>query len=354
MINRLLKTENTIHLFLQFIDELQGGHAQDQQHELSLNHNHDKVPEIQPLFNPFPLPLFVQLSLVMFLFNWVVRFLIVYPFAKFILNSVSSTPIPTDKITKFCQAAMEFIFYSTFALTGILLTKDIFWFREGFKSIDNSIYFWSEQPDNRILTPGLTFFYIAYCSRYFQGFVSVLLEAKRKDFWEMVVHHVVTCIVVSVSYMYGIVKIGLSIMIVMDLADPILQFGKLVLYVREAASNKTLSTFLNNFADFLFAIFVVVFTVTRIYLYPFLTWSYTPSLNTLFFGKEANLDIIKVISHTHNSLRVCMACLYILLVLQFIWFVMLVKVLYRKLIVGEDIEDTRSEPDTVDSAKKDA
>eukprot|EP00924_Labyrinthula_sp_SR-Ha-C_P002629 snap_masked-scaffold_13-processed-gene-1.15-mRNA-1 protein AED:1.00 eAED:1.00 QI:0/0/0/0/1/1/2/0/333 len=325
---------DTFHLFFQFIDELQGGHAQDQQHELSLNHNHDKVPEIQPLFNPFPLPLFVQLSLVMFLFNWVVRFLIVYPFAKFILNSVSSTPIPTDKITKFCQAAMEFIFYSTFALTGILLTKDIFWFREGFKSIDNSIYFWSEQPDNRILTPGLTFFYIAYCSRYFQGFVSVLLEAKRKDFWEMVVHHVVTCIVVYLSYIYGTVKIGLSIMIVMDLADPLLQFAKLVVYVREAASNKTLST--------------------RIYLYPFLTWSYTPSMNTLFFGKDEPLDIIKVISHTHVATRVCMVCLYILLVLQLIWFYMLVKVLYRKLVQGGDVDDIRSEPDTVDAAKKDA
>jgi len=42
-----------------------------------------------------------------------------------------------------------------------------------------------------------------YAARYCQGMVSVCLEHKRKDFWEMELHHAVTCLLVTLSYVCG-------------------------------------------------------------------------------------------------------------------------------------------------------
>ena len=35
-------------------------------------------------------------------------------------------------------------------------------------------------------------YYLMYAARYGQGVMSVLIEHKRKDFWEMMTHHTVT------------------------------------------------------------------------------------------------------------------------------------------------------------------
>ena len=49
---------------------------------------------------------------------------------------------------------------------------------------------------------------LRYVARYFQAAISVLLETKRKDFIEMMIHHTVTVLVIYVSYVYGWNRIG--------------------------------------------------------------------------------------------------------------------------------------------------
>ena len=46
--------------------------------------------------------------------------------------------------------------------------------------------------------------------------VNVLLEHKRKDFWEMQLHHVATIIVIWISYAHGWTRVGAVIMLVLD------------------------------------------------------------------------------------------------------------------------------------------
>ena len=76
------------------------------------------------------------------------------------------------------------------------------------------------------MTPAVACYYIMYAARYFQGAVSVLLEHKRKDFWEMQLHHLTTCALVALSYSWGWNRVGLVVMLVLDPADVPLHVAK--------------------------------------------------------------------------------------------------------------------------------
>ncbi len=73
----------------------------------------------------------------------------------------------------------------------------------------------------------------------------------------MMVHHVVTNLLIFASYLTGMFRIGAFIMVLHDMADPWMEAAKLSLY----AGNQ-------DMANVLFAIFAIVFAISRLYYYP--------------------------------------------------------------------------------------
>ena len=66
------------------------------------------------------------------------------------------------------------------------------------------------------MTDTLKAYYLLYAARYSQGMVSVFIEHKRKDFWEMLVHHFVTVSLIGISYVHGWNRVGAVVMILLD------------------------------------------------------------------------------------------------------------------------------------------
>lgn len=140
---------------------------------------------------------------------------------------------------KFGQAFMEFFYYFTFTLIGLAIvpSQPFFWpsklWWSGFHTGEHFVM----QQDMRyrtaflfhvVKTPtslprdeafGLNIdsktldrcYYIAYAARYLQGSISCFLEPKRKDFVEMQIHHIATVLLVSLSYCYGWVRVGVMV-----------------------------------------------------------------------------------------------------------------------------------------------
>merc|ERR1712203_1283058 len=77
-------------------------------------------------------------------------------------------------------------------------------------------------------------FYLLYIARYFQAIFTVLIESKRKDFIEMLVHHVVTVAVIYISYVYGWNRVGGVVMVILDPGDVPLHMAKLCKYLAVA------------------------------------------------------------------------------------------------------------------------
>ena len=143
---------------------------------------------------------------------------------------------------------MEMIFYAIYFLMGYRIIRSQHW-------VWPSTLWWKNQPDNRYIADDVTFFYIAYCARYFQNFIMVFLEPKRKDFVEMQIHHFVTCLLIYLSYGHGFVRVGCVVMVLLDIADPPLHAAKQVVYCKEVSSKQEGFLTWANVADVLFVIF---------------------------------------------------------------------------------------------------
>jgi len=171
-------------------------------------------------------------------------------------------------------------------------------------------------------------FYLLEMGYYMSQIVKVLSRRRKKDFVEMIAHHVITIWLISVSYLTGYLRIGIVVMVLHALFDPFLHAAKCVHYAVKKSSP------VHILADIFFAMCAVVFLASRLILYPI-------AIAATFFGGVYTFD--------ENLLRFLLACLY---PIHIFWFYLILKVLHAALIGGTVQQDNRS--DDEDSEGDDA
>ena len=255
--------------------------------------------------------------------NWGLRKALVEPLAAKLLGARSTK----SKVQKFAQSCMEMVFYGAFTVFGALVVPGQAWFWP-------SSLWWSEHKSGKMLfaTDALKAYYLLYAARYAQGIVSCLIEHKRKDFWEMQTHHIVTVSLIGISYAYGWNRVGAVVMALLDPADVPLHVAKQFKYVGDARGGKT-QKIMQMGADIFFVIFMLLFAVMRLGLYPYVVWSSTLEGPRHFeYGAGA---------------YACVALLYVLLGLQVYWFALILKVAIKVITAGA-AEDVRSDDEDED------
>lgn len=229
--------------------------------------------------------------------------------------------------TYFPQSSLEMIFYGAFAVFGFVVVPGQDWFWP-------SMLWWRDFNSGKLLlvTDSLKAYYLLYAARYSQGVVSCLIEHKRKDFWEMQLHHLSTVVLIGISYAYGWNRVGSVVMVLLDPADVPLHIAKQFKYVGDArggAAQKLCQTA----ADIFFVVFMVSFAIMRLGLYPYVVWSAAiEGPRYLTYGVGANT---------------CVALLLIILALQVYWFALIIKVAI-KVVTGGAVEDVRSDDEDED------
>jgi ceramide synthetase len=275
------------------------------------------LPSSAPQFQRDALA-FLVFAVIMLLFNWTARFILVEPFLSRCLG------MKGKKREKFAQSFMETVFYGGFTVIGLLVVPRQEW-------IWPSSLWWIgfAEGGHEVMRSDLRCYYLMYAARYFQGGVSVLFEHKRKDFLEMQIHHWTTVVLIYISYFYGWNRIGCCVMLLLDPADAILHTAKMCKYMSDSIQKgKPFKGLWQNGADVCFALFALVFFVTRLVIYPYVCWSAHIEA-TKYFAKGA-------------AEWTCVALLEILLVLQCYWFYLLCRAIHRMLILGA-VEDVRSD-----------
>ena len=89
-------------------------------------------------------------------------------------------------------------------------------------------------------------------SFYWSLSISQFFDVKRKDFWEMFIHHNTTIALMMFSWSAHFTRMGTLVMIIHDCADHLLELAKLFRY---ASYRKT--------CDAVFVIFSIVWVITR-------------------------------------------------------------------------------------------
>jgi len=222
-----------------------------------------------------------------------------------------------SKEKKFKETLWRLVYYVMLVSVGVATLKDASWFHDTDEC-------WTDF-ENQEKFVSVHLYYHLEAGFYVSLLFSVFTDIKRKDFTEMVVHHFVTLLLLSLSYLFGIERIGTLIMAVHDVSDVFLELAKTLHYARK-----------NRVAEHLFTLFAVVFMATRWVLYPF--W--------LVKSVVLNLPV------HYNA---CVASLMALQVLHLFWGATIIHMAIKMVQQGEVAKDDRSDVDeeTDDEKKED-
>lgn len=160
------------------------------------------------------------------------------------------------------------------------------------------------------------FYYYLEFAYYFVELFYLFNEHMYKDFLQMVTHHIVTIMLLTLSYHKDLLRPGVIIMAVHDISDPFLEISKLANYIHY-----------KSLAKDIFICFAGVFVVSRLVIYALFI-----SLPISIFIWRYRFDL---------SLFLISVLLQGLTVMHIIWSSMIVKMMIK---VGrkEEFEDVRS------------
>ncbi|KAG8753408.1 hypothetical protein FRC12_011555 [Ceratobasidium sp. 428] len=94
-------------------------------------------------------------------------------------------------------------------------------------------HFWLEYPQWR-MTGLMKSYYLLQAAYWTQQLLVMILglEKPRKDFMELVVHHIVTIYLIAASYIVNLTWIGNAVFITMDVSDAFFALAKIFNYLR--------------------------------------------------------------------------------------------------------------------------
>ena len=162
------------------------------------------------------------------------------------------------KITKYIEAFWRFIFYSAFCILGyqVLFVPAVApW-------VQDTKNHWMNWPFHQI-SPMMLFYYQIELGCYFHQLFWT--EVNRSDAMEMILHHFITIFLIVGSYVTNYTRVGVSILLLHDMADIFLEIAKVFNYTSEGKNNKWMKDYL---VDPIFGVFAVTFFITRLVLYP--------------------------------------------------------------------------------------
>ncbi|KAF7248228.1 Ceramide synthase 6 [Varanus komodoensis] len=173
---------------------------------------------------------------------------------------------------------------------------------------------WIGYP-NQPLTPELHYYYIVELSFYWSLMFSQFIDIKRKDFGIMFTHHIITIMLLTISYTVNFTRVGSLTLCLHDVVDAVLEAAKMANYCK-----------FQRLCDFFFLVFAIVFIITRLGIYPL--WI----LNTVL------LEMPEIVG-SFPALSIFAILLLTLQVLHCFWSYLIVKATYKAIVKGKARDD---------------
>lgn len=185
-------------------------------------------------------------------------------------------------------------------------------------------------------------FYLGQASFWTQqACVLVLqLEKPRKDFKELVFHHIITLALIWLSYVFHFTKMGLAVYITMDISDFFLALSKTFNYLDSALAAP------------LFFLFVVSWIYLRHYVNIKILWSVLTEFRTI---GDYTLNFATQQYKCWISQPIVFALIFALQLVNLYWFFLILRVLYRIVFKGiqkDERSDSESEEEEEEEGKK--
>lgn len=191
----------------------------------------------------------------------------------------------------------------------------------------STTHFWlgcTQLPCDKHIPQGVLLLYVLQSAYYLQAIPTLLWEPKKKDFWGMLGHHIVTLFLLSYSFHLNFTSVGCMIMLCHDFCDVCMEAAKLA----RRAEYELLT-------NILFGIFVLVWVGLRLVYFPFVViWScVTEPIPIIAIPYNVNPE-------PHYT--VFNILLIFLVVLHLYWSYLIAKVVHRA-ITKSSVDDVRED-----------
>jgi acyl-CoA-dependent ceramide synthase len=239
----------------------------------------------------------------------------------------------TRSVLRFAEQGWQFVYYTPCWAYGL-------WVHHHLPTqVLNPEAIWINYPHLPLAAP-IKLYYLIQFAFYLHQILLLHAEERRKDHYQMLLHHVVTIGLLLMSYFYGYTRIGCIVLVLMDTVDVFLPFAKMLRYLN-----------FTNACDYAFAAFLISWVVTRHMLFPLIIWStYKDMLRYMPYAWEPSRGYY-VTFEIWAGFLILMSALEIT---QIVWFKAIFRVAYL-VITGQGAADTRSEEgDSDEEAEKES
>jgi len=199
----------------------------------------------------------------------------------------------------------------------------------------NPVAAWINYPHIPLAGP-LKFYYLLQTAFYMHQILIINAEARRKDHWQMMTHHIITVVLMIGSYSYNFTRVGCLIMFLMDWCDIFLPLAKMFRYLS-----------FSTLCDATFVWFLVSWLVTRHVLFILViksTWDARWIIPPIW-------DIDRGHYMTGGVWWAFFLMLVALQLIQLLWFWMICRVAWR-VVSGQGAEDERSDDENDDESEE--
>ncbi|KAJ7739003.1 longevity assurance proteins LAG1/LAC1 [Mycena metata] len=235
------------------------------------------------------------------------------------------------KVARFGEQGYAVVYFAVVGVWGVqtLLTTPTAWF--------HTPAFWIGYPHTH-LSGAMKRYYVLQIGYWVQQWAVLLLglEKRRSDYWEYMVHHLVTVWMVSWSYLMNVTLLGTAVFVSMDVPDLLLAISKMFNYL-QLERPKVVS----------FTVFVVAWTYFRHYISLRILWSLRYEFEDLV-PKEHQIFSPRTGIYMALWMRDQMFyALCVLQVLNLFWYYLILRILFRTIFHAET-DDNRSDAEEED------
>ena len=232
----------------------------------------------------------------------------------------------TSPLTKFCNLAWEASYYILYSILGLV----VLWDKEWLWNINHCFIGFPEHS----LDDWVWIYYIVSLGYYWSMTITHFFQHRRKDSTQLFVHHLLTILLISFSWVVNFVRIGTLVLVVHECGDIPMLLAKIF---KLCGSQRGMDAF--------FIIFLVLWMCTRVGLYPF--WI----MRVTLFRAHVILQMWYPVYYIFNGLML------VLLLIHIMWTYLILRIVVRMLLFKE-ISDVRSSSEASDedddTTKKDA
>lgn len=219
------------------------------------------------------------------------------------------------EIQKFNEAFWRAAFYSFIWLYGIWVGARESWLFD-MRAI------WGGWPLNQVATPEVKWYYMLSFGHYVHLFVTQFFEPKRKDWWEMFIHHIVTMLLIFFSWIVNFARIGVVVLLCHDGSDIFLEVAKIFNYLKYG-----------TLCDTMFSLFALAFFVGRLVLYP---W------RVVYVALAIGAEQVGI----WRGFYIFVGLLFMLQLLHIFWFYTIMCMVYSFVATGGVEKDVREETES--------